>query len=62
MTMRIECDFRHMLAEPRITPGPDGHQLALTHGPDTVIIGLSDASLSALWMATTLALSGPEGS
>ncbi len=35
---RIECDFRHQLAEPQITAGPDGHQLVLTHGTDLVII------------------------
>ena len=58
--MTTECDFRHQLAEPRITRDRDGYRLTFTHGQDTVAIGLSDASLSALWMATTLALSGPD--
>ena len=60
-TTRIELDFRHQLAERRITHEPDGPRLSLTHGQETVIVGLSDASLSALWLATTLALAGPEG-
>lgn len=51
MTMRIECDFRHGLAEPAITRGPDGPVLSLTHGQASVIIALSEHSLSALCLA-----------
>ena len=51
MTMRIECDFRHGLAEPTITRGPDGPVLSLTHGQATVIVALSEDSLSALCLA-----------
>ena len=58
---RIECDFRHQLAEPRITQEPDGPKLTVTHGQDTVILGLTEASLSALGLTTTLALAGPQG-
>jgi len=57
---RIDLDFRHQLADARITHGPAGPSLSLTHGQDTVVVGLSEAGLSALWLATTLALSGPE--
>ena len=60
--MRTECDFRHQPAEPQIARDRDGYRLTFTHGQDTLAIALSGASLSALWMATTLALSGPEGS
>ena len=51
MTLRIECDFRHGLVEPTITRGPDGPVLSLAHGQASVIIALSEHSLSALGLA-----------
>ena len=51
MTMRLECDFRHGLAEPTITRGPEGPVLALTHGQASVIVALSEASPNALCLA-----------
>ena len=51
INMRIECDFRPGLAKPTITRGPDGPVLSLTHGQASVIIALSEHSLSALCLA-----------
>ena len=60
MTTRIELDFRHALAEPQITHEAGGPRLSLTHGEESVIVLLSESNLSALWLATTLALAGPD--
>jgi hypothetical protein len=49
--MRIECNFRHGLAEPTITRGPDGPALSLAYGQACVIIALSEDSLTALCLA-----------
>jgi len=52
MAMRIECVFRHGLAEPAITRDDDGEPiLSLTHGQDCVSIVLSEHSLRALGLA-----------
>jgi len=52
MAMRIECVFRHGLAEPAITRDDDGEPiLSLTHGQDCVRIALSEHSLCALGLA-----------
>jgi hypothetical protein len=59
VTTRIELDFRHQLAELRITQGPEGPSLSLTHGDSIVVVNLSHASLSALWLATIKALTAP---
>jgi len=48
MSMRIECDFRHGLAEPTVSRGPDGPVVSLAHGQARVILALSEDSLSAL--------------
>ena len=58
MTTRLECDFRHGLAEPAITRGPDGPVLSLTHGQASLIVALSEASLSALCLALTASIGG----
>ena len=46
--VRIECDFRHGLAEPTITRDPLGPVLCLVHGHAHVTIALSEHSLRAL--------------
>jgi hypothetical protein len=52
MAMRIECVFRHGLAEPAITRDDGGEPvLSLTHGQDCVRIALSEHSLRALGLA-----------
>ena len=52
MAMRIECVFRHGLAEPAITRDENGEpMLSLTHGQDCVRIALSEHSLRALGLA-----------
>ncbi len=52
MALRIECDFRHGLAEPALTRGGDGEPiLSLAHGQDHVTIALSEHSLRALGLA-----------
>ena len=52
MPMRIECDFRHGLAEPTIARD-DAREPVLTfaHGQDRVSITLSEHSLRALGLA-----------
>ena len=61
MAMRIECDFRHGLADPVITRGPEGPVLCLVHGEERVSIALSEDSLRALWLAVAVSVGG-EGS
>ena len=51
MSMRIECDFRHGLAEPAITRDDAGPVLSLARGQDRVTIALSEHSLRALGLA-----------
>ena len=47
--MRIECDFRHGLAEPAITRDRSGGPvLSLIHGQAQMTIALSEHSLRAL--------------
>ena len=58
MTMRIELDFRHGLAEPTITRDADGPVLSLAHGHDSVSIALSEHSLGALCLALATSIGG----
>ena len=58
MTLRIECDFRHGLAEPTITRDADGPVLFLAHGQDRVCIALSEPSLRALGLAILTSIGG----
>lgn len=52
MAVRIECVFRHGLAEPAITRDEDGEPIAsLAHGQNRVSIALSEHSLRALALA-----------
>ncbi len=51
MTIRIEFNFRHGLAEPTITRDANGRVLTLVHGQDSVSIALSEHSLRALGLA-----------
>ena len=61
MAMRIECDFRHGLAEPAITRGDDGEPiLSLARGQDRVIIALSEDSLRALGLAIVTSIGRDE--
>jgi len=61
MTTRIECDFRHGLADPTVTRGPFGPTLLLVHGQASITVALSEASLRALWLAVVVAIPGDEG-
>ena len=58
MTVRIECDFRHGLAEPVITRDAGGPVLSLARGQDRVIIALSEHSLRALGLAILASVGG----
>ena len=60
MTTRIECDFRHGLADPKVTRGPFGQTLCLVHGQTSITVALSEASLRALWLAVVVAIPGDE--
>jgi hypothetical protein len=60
VTTRIECDFRHGLAEPTVTRGPFGPILSLVHGQECITLALSEASLRALWLAVVVAIPGEE--
>ena len=51
MTTRIECDFRHGLAEPMIARTPTGPILSLVHGQESITVAMSESSLRALWLA-----------
>jgi len=52
MALRIECDFRHGLAEPTIMrDDAGGPVLSLAHDQDRVSIALSEHSLRALGLA-----------
>ena len=61
MTIRIEFNFRHGLAEPTITRDADGRVLMLVHGQDSVSIALSEHSLRALGLALAVSV-GSQGS
>ena len=61
MAMRVECDFRHGLADPTVTRGPGGPVLFLVQGQERVSIALSEHSLRALWLAVAVSVGG-EGS
>ena len=52
MAIRIECNFRHGLAEPAITRDADDEpMLSLARGQDSASIALSEHSLRALGLA-----------
>ncbi len=51
MAVRIECDFRHGLAEPAITREASGPVLSLVHGQTSLSIAFSEHSLRALGLA-----------
>ena len=57
MSMRIELDFAHGLAQPHVEQGEDGaFRLSLARGIERVEIRLSLPSLEALSLALMLAL------
>jgi hypothetical protein len=58
MTTRIECDFRHGLAEPMIARTPTGPILSLVHGQESVTVAMSEHSLRALWLAVAVVVHG----
>jgi hypothetical protein len=49
--MRVECDFRHGLAQPAVTREASGPVLALVHGQTSLTIALSESSLRAVGLA-----------
>ena len=58
MTTRIECDFRHGLAEPMIARTPTGPILSLVHGQESITVALSEHSLRTLWLAVAVVVHG----
>ena len=60
MAMRIECVFRHGLAEAAITRDDDGPVVSLAHGQDRVSIALSEHSLRALGLAILTSVGAAE--
>jgi len=59
MSLRIECDFRHGLAEPVIMRDDAGEPIvSFTHGQDRVSIALSEHSLRALGLAILTSVGG----
>jgi len=60
MTIRIDLDFRHGLADATVTRGPGGPTLSLVHGQTSVAVALSDPSLRALCLAVLVAVQGDE--
>ena len=60
MTTRIECDFRHGLADPSITRAPGGPVLSLVHGQESITVAMSEHSLRALWLAVAVAVPGDD--
>ena len=57
MSLRIELDFAHGLAQPHVEQGQDGaFRLSLSRGIERVEIRLSLPSLEALSLALMLAL------
>src|SRR5215468_9604130 len=51
LTLRLECDLRHGLAEPTIAREPAGPVLSLVHGQTYLRLALSEHSLRALGLA-----------
>ena len=60
MTTRIELDFRYGLTEPLVEHVPDGARLSLTHGQAQIVLLLPHHALSALWLAVTQGMNGPD--
>ena len=60
LTLRLECDLRHGLAEPTIAREPAGPVLSLVHGQTYLRLALSEHSLRSLGLAI-LASIGSEG-
>ncbi|MFZ1059136.1 MAG: hypothetical protein WAP47_08080 [Candidatus Rokuibacteriota bacterium] len=61
MAILLSLDWRHALAEPRLSDEPAGGvRLVLGHGPDELVLRLSWDSLDALTLAC-LALDRPHG-
>ena len=60
MTIRIECDFRHGLADPSIRREPGGPVLSLVHGQESITVAMSEHSLRALWLEVAVAVPGHE--
>ncbi len=58
MTTRIECDFRHGLAEPMLARTPTGPVLSLVHGQESITVAMSEHSLRALWLAVAVVVHG----
>ena len=58
MTTRIECDFRHGLAEPMIARTPTGPILSLVHGQESITVAMSEHTLRALWLAVAVVVHG----
>ena len=58
MTTRIECDFRHGLAEPTIDRTPTGPILSLVHGQESITVAMSEHTLRALWLAVAVVVHG----
>jgi hypothetical protein len=56
VSMRMELDFRHGLAEPRVEVGREGVSISLTRANETAVIHVTPASLDALWLAVTIAI------
>jgi len=54
MTTRVECDFRHGLAEPMIERTPTGPILSLVHGQESITVAMSESSLRTLWLAVAV--------
>lgn len=57
MSLRIDLDFRHGLAEPKLTRDAEGRlTLSVSRGIETVVLYLSLASLEALSLELALGL------
>ena len=57
MARRINVDLRGGLVVPRVERSADGAlHLALSRGPDQLVVHLTYASLEALWFELTVAL------
>ena len=57
MTRRIDVDFRGGLVVPRVERSAEGAlHLALSRGPEQLVLHLTYPSLEALWFELTVAL------
>ncbi|MBI4611404.1 MAG: hypothetical protein HY726_20630 [Candidatus Rokubacteria bacterium] len=57
MSIRLEVDFHHGLAQPAVEQAPDGgFRLSFTRGVERLDVRLSLPSLEALYLALMLAL------